>query len=351
MADQSRVAIYDMLRGMAIVGVIWSHVSQSMPSGVGVWDFAQGLGRFGVQLFFLVSAMTMCLMWERRTQEHHRTRNFYIRRFLRIAPLFWLAMVIYAQPSQTWHQIVPTALFVHSLVPDAVNVVVPGGWSISVEMLFYLVFPLVMGRLAGNSAACVALGMVLYALNAVVIRPVTMDVMGDCLGACQTDQREFLYMTFPQQLPVFFLGLALFWVRRDGRGLWMFGLLAVWGAVAAGRIALGWHPEMERMTLVTLGLFLLVFNAEHLAKLPGSGMLAALGKVSYGMYLSHFLVIAGLVQAGTALGLPLVGLAGNGLAMAMVTAVTYGVALVIYRLVETPGHRLTEYVVARFERA
>jgi exopolysaccharide production protein ExoZ len=58
-------------------------------------DFVFSSGWVGVNVFYFVSAMTMCLMWTQRETESHPTRKFYIRRFLRIAPLFWLAIPLY----------------------------------------------------------------------------------------------------------------------------------------------------------------------------------------------------------------------------------------------------------------
>jgi peptidoglycan/LPS O-acetylase OafA/YrhL len=74
--------------------------------------------------------------------------NFYIRRLFRIVPLFWLGLIIYAFPtywsfsSFQWEPILYTAFFINGWSPDYFNRVVPGGWSIAVEMNFYFIFPL-----------------------------------------------------------------------------------------------------------------------------------------------------------------------------------------------------------------
>jgi len=52
----------DFLRGLAIAGVMAIHVSQSFPSGLRIIDFVFGSGWVGVNVFYFVSAMTMCLM-------------------------------------------------------------------------------------------------------------------------------------------------------------------------------------------------------------------------------------------------------------------------------------------------
>jgi peptidoglycan/LPS O-acetylase OafA/YrhL len=70
------------------------HVSQSFPSNIHAVDFMFVCGWVGVNVFYFVSAMTMCLMCTQRTLETNPTRKFYIRRLLRIAPLFWLAIPV-----------------------------------------------------------------------------------------------------------------------------------------------------------------------------------------------------------------------------------------------------------------
>jgi peptidoglycan/LPS O-acetylase OafA/YrhL len=93
--NSQRLRTFDFLRGLAILGVIVVHTSQSFPSLINAIDFLAGLGRFGVQLFYFISALTMCYMWKQREGENNPIKNFYIRRFFRIAPLFWIAIPVY----------------------------------------------------------------------------------------------------------------------------------------------------------------------------------------------------------------------------------------------------------------
>ena len=92
---QERLASLDFLRGISILGVIAVHTGAAFPTPWAALNSALATGRFGVQIFFLVSAYTMCLMWQKRVGEKAPIRKFYIRRFLRIAPLFWLAVFVY----------------------------------------------------------------------------------------------------------------------------------------------------------------------------------------------------------------------------------------------------------------
>src|SRR5688500_15882045 len=87
----------DALRGLAILAVVMVHASQ-----YGSFDVHPILARIiseggrGVQLFFLVSAFTLFLSYKNRSPlESHPTRNFFIRRFFRIAPMYYLGIVYY----------------------------------------------------------------------------------------------------------------------------------------------------------------------------------------------------------------------------------------------------------------
>ncbi|MBV8664533.1 MAG: acyltransferase family protein, partial [Hyphomicrobiales bacterium] len=61
-----RLATLDFLRGLAILGVVAIHTTQHFPSHIKPLDFAFSNGWIGVQVFFFVSAYTMCHMWSRR---------------------------------------------------------------------------------------------------------------------------------------------------------------------------------------------------------------------------------------------------------------------------------------------
>jgi len=78
----------DLLRGIAILGVVAVHSSQHVKdlNIIVAWIF--NYGQAGVQLFFVVSAITLCLSSTQRNEK--KFIYFYIRIFFRIAPLFYL---------------------------------------------------------------------------------------------------------------------------------------------------------------------------------------------------------------------------------------------------------------------
>src|SRR4051812_26086677 len=93
----NKLSYIDALRGIAVLFVISVHhgmVFRQLP----LVQSISGFGQMGVQLFFVASAYTLCLSASRRAEP---TKNFYLRRFFRIAPLYYFAIVLYATVAYT----------------------------------------------------------------------------------------------------------------------------------------------------------------------------------------------------------------------------------------------------------
>ncbi|MBR0822075.1 acyltransferase [Bradyrhizobium liaoningense] len=351
----SRSHTLDLLRGLAIVGVMAIHVSQSFPSNIRAVDFAFMCGWAGVNVFYFVSAMTMCLMWTQRT-ETDPTRKFYIRRFLRIAPLFWLAIPIYLVVNGTGPsynapngigplQVILTATFLHGFWPDSVNSVVPGDWSIAAEMIFYLVFPLLITTFGSRRRLYLALAIVLHLVNVCLFKPWAFALFSAYYGpGHEAFVWNALHISFLNQLPVFLVGCALFFSLRDGFTKSDAAIFAVFIALSfiADR-ATGSHEFNYLMINLVLGA--LVAGCIRLA--IRCWPIEALGRNSYSMYLSHFAVIYGLRQIW-----PLTdGLLSLLIAYAVTAALSYLVARATWHLVERRAqdlaHRLTSPASSR----
>ena len=337
-ASFGRSRTLDVLRGIAIAAVIAIHVSQSFPSHIHALDDALLYGWTGVNIFYLVSAITMCLMWTQRT-EADATRKFYIRRFLRIAPLFWLAIPVYLFINGTGPsynapdgigplQVILTATFLHGFWPDSVNSVVPGDWSIAAEMTFYLVFPLVITAFGSRRNLYLLLAIVLHLVNVGLFKTWAFEQF---LAYYGPGQESFvwttLHISFLNQLPVFLVGCALFFALRDG-------FTNSDAAILAGSIALSFVANRAsgahefNYLLINLVLGALVFWCIRLAL--RFAPLEALGRNSYSMYLSHFAVIYGLHRVWPFAD----GLASLLLVYVTTTASSYLVARATWHLIE-----------------
>lgn len=149
-----RFTSLDGLRCLSILPVIWHHSTPRQLDGL------LGKGPLGVHLFFAISGflITTLLLRERERHDAISLRGFYARRSLRIFPLYYLVLGLYA--IRGWLFMAPSPLrehFFRSLpfyatytgnwcVDYAVShpVVFGFSWSLATEEQFYLLWPPVL---------------------------------------------------------------------------------------------------------------------------------------------------------------------------------------------------------------
>ncbi|HVR02859.1 MAG TPA: acyltransferase [Polyangia bacterium] len=369
MKPEGDIRKYDYLdacRGYAILLVMIAHSYQAFPNLP--WHVMRltNLGFKGVQLFFVVSSLTLAMSWRRRSRIDERPfAAFMVRRFFRIAPAFVVAfffyLVVFPPGARfNWTEALTTLTFTNGWSPATMATVpgawqaIDGSWSVAVEFGFYLLFPLfalgltTLGRALGAFAALLALAYVLDGLG--------FGFYSARYGAAAADQ--FIFYWLPNQLPVFCLGfVALFLPERLGkRDLGRTGTvlcaLLVCAFAALSYIPFQRTPQLTPPFLplhVVAALFFCAF-VTVLGLSPGNPFtnrpMIALGKVSFSAYLLHWTFIAlgaHLFDVGAS-GLEAIG-AATALA-ALVIVLTYIAASLTYRRLEQPmiavGHRLAE---------
>ena len=91
--NTERFGSLDGLRCLSIVAVIWCHTGGAVWTGVPLLS----RGHLGVELFFAISGflITTLLLRERRQSGRIALGNFYVRRTLRIFPLYYTVLLVY----------------------------------------------------------------------------------------------------------------------------------------------------------------------------------------------------------------------------------------------------------------
>jgi peptidoglycan/LPS O-acetylase OafA/YrhL len=168
-AKAGKLAYIDALRGIAALSVLVYHVYGAAGTTTG-WQYPLqviperliSLAIAGVPLFFIISAFTLYLSLDSRAEEEMWAIKFYLRRIFRIAPLFYLLLIlvvlddlIHLKGSLSWQEVLANFSFTFNLVPEYAKSLFSDGWTVGVEMLFYLVLPLVF--LTANSIPRAAL--------------------------------------------------------------------------------------------------------------------------------------------------------------------------------------------------
>lgn len=296
----------DSARGIAILMVIFVHVAEMVALPPSAFKVLSYYGQMGVQLFFVASALTLCLSFEHRKNEHNAMLNFYIRRFFRIAPVYYMGILGYfvlrvmvdyvnqgsliVQEQYTLTNIFANIVFLHGLYMPANNNIVPGGWSIGTEMLFYLIFPVLMIAVSYFKR----FKLFPYVLPVIAFLATSFTI--SFLLGHKINNNSFEYFSIVNQLSVFTLGISLhlFYANKNS------GLLNIrsrW--IATGFLAfsflsiyIGWILDSEyAFALVPLlsGISF-IFLIELLRRLDSVIFwpLQQIGKRSYSMYIIHF---------------------------------------------------------------
>lgn len=348
-----RLNSLDLLRGLAIIGVIAVHAVIAFPSGTDLVDSLLGFGRFGVQLFYFISALTMCHMWELRGGEENPIRKFYIRRFLRIAPLFWIAIPVYlyingadisyyAPEGIGVLEILLTATFLHGFWPSSINSVVPGGWSIAVEMTFYALFPLIILKAKSRAKIYLYLALLIFFLNSFIFKPLISDFLHLVYKTnSQTIIEEYLNLSFLNQAPIFMLGCSIYFSLKKRFNYQILILLLFW--VSASFFLRNYFGIKQFLfVLVYLFIGLVVYAAVffNFSFRP----LELIGKKAYAMYLTHFLVLTYLQKISRTYLSYEPGFVSYLLGFCLAIFVSYILSSFLYILIEHRVHKFAQSI-------
>lgn len=352
----------DGLRFFAFFGVFVHHTlsaettyysARHVPFGALIASFVSA-GRFGVDLFFLLSAylLTALLLREKEQFGQVDLRSFYMRRILRIWPLYFLAILIGAllplvDPTQDFPLKYALAFVLMSgnwvtsliVVPNSVMVIL---WSVSFEEQFYLVWPAVISRVRRDRALLYASGLLLVV--SAVARLVLLQYGRHSFTATFTN-------TFARFDPLA-LGIITAVLLRNRRI--HLGWLVRSGFLVAGCATLliaGHYFSMTRIFMLAgypamaIGACLVFLSVFQCGVAPG--WLRYLGKISYGLYVFHMLAAYLVAKA---FGGTIHDLRHFVPYWFLSLGLTLAVAALSYRFLESPFLRLKErfaYVKSR----
>ena len=161
----NRIKSLDGLRAIAIIMVLLSHSIRTMPKAISGNFFYQFISNpdLGVRIFFVISGylITKLLIAEKERTGSINIKHFYIRRFFRIFPVFYLYILVilvlkyafFPDIIQSYSDAVPAALYIwnykHLFIKTYghANWIFGHLWSLSMEEQFYLLWPFVFSLL------------------------------------------------------------------------------------------------------------------------------------------------------------------------------------------------------------
>lgn len=317
----AHIPALDAVRGIAILLVLLYHFAghggpddKKPPPGALFKLFGQG--SFGVDLFFVLSGFLITgILFESKERARYY-RNFYIRRSLRIFPLYYgvLFVTFVALPLlsggavapfpetadhqiwlwlygsnfyQAWKNSYPLTGFNHF-------------WSLAVEEHFYLVWPLVIYACSRRTAMAVS--------GFCIVAAIALRVCLAVFGGYQANDPA-IYALTPSRLDALALGSLIALAVRGPGGVetarrWVYGGAVV--SVLALALMYGWRPAGDTaaraLDSVRYSAFAGMFAGIMMWSVtvpPGgfatlfwnSAVLRFFGKYSYGLYVFHFLLL------------------------------------------------------------
>lgn len=347
----------DVLRFYAFLLVFLSHsvagfshprLTAELPTVGPILMRFTNAGRFGLTIFFVLSAFLLCelLLREKQSSGSIHVGQFYLRRIARIWPLYYLALalgMVYAlrfASAVIWHQVGLYAIFMapfcvtHLGYPS--NPILPL-WSISIEERFYVFIPWLINFSRRRTLLAIAVALIavsycrIYYLGS--LRAPDSFIWVDSLVEAQSFAAGILISLllrsrlprFPNWMrPLIFLGgILCFYFATPGHDP---GDVEEWYANS-------W-TLIEAYLLANLGsaiaLIALLGLPSNLVPRWGT----YLGRISYGLYAFHLFVWEWTFNFLPNPGLPMIAFLAVRILVGL--ALTILVAAISFRFIETP---------------
>jgi peptidoglycan/LPS O-acetylase OafA/YrhL len=373
--EKKRYPYLDALRGIAILLVIGVHTTMfTMHNTPGFLYILSGEGARGVQLFYIVSALTlfMSLQMSSFLGKKKEQIKFFFRRFFRITPMFYCTVAsfyIIVAIFPSWKEIlslninpislISTITFTNNFIPQYINNVVPGDWSIAIEMFFYLTVPLLFLRIKDLATAKKYF---LWSLGCACLLELVLPL---CFPVeILPDLKNFLFYSIPIQLPVFMLGIVTFFIlfkdEKENNSvsykkefLFLFAVTCMFEIIFVIIKFLLTHtidsslitPRIYIESVCFIGLIMLI--SKGYTSFLQNKVLQYIGTVSYSVYLVQFISFI-IITKNNLYPLLAVHLTNDYVEylflFIMASALSIGIASLTFRYIEKPGQRLGVYL-------
>lgn len=144
-----RIESIDWLRGLMAISIMLYHLTIWLFCGLDSGDFLGRFGIYGVSIFFILSGLSMAIVYSSFIADVRSSIVFYLRRVFRIWPLLWICIPLALLPNVINH--IPIGFFnvIANMTttfgffkPQAyINI---GAWSIGNEMVYYALTPIII---------------------------------------------------------------------------------------------------------------------------------------------------------------------------------------------------------------
>lgn len=363
----NRIPALDHLRALAITLVFLYHYRMfSHPEWI---DIYCQFGWAGVDLFFVLSGYLISGQIFKGIQRgNFSLETFFIKRSFRILPAFWTVLTLYflLPDAREWHGgLAPLWKYLTFTQNYGLDLrhhrAFSHAWSLCVEEQFYMLLPLTILLLVWIKASRVApyilvvlflagMGIRLMGWNNIIEPAIGTDAFG-------LTWYKWIYYPSYNRLDPLLAGIAIggitVWYPRAAQAMHKYAnlllLLGLMFAVVAYFVTeepLSYHATIFGFALLAIAFGCMVASgtaANSLLNKFSSKITTAIATLSYGMYLSHKMVVNVVQQQLPRYDIPTDG----NLSFFICTAASIITAALLYFIVEKPFMMLKDRIVAR----
>lgn len=379
----------DGLRFWAILPVVLWHGIQRVSRAQPVLTDAERSmmlwvpeGRVGVVLFLTISGFIISSQFlkAQATGKPIDLAAYFYRRVTRIEPPYLLLLLVsylfltfspyqpenmvafWRGPASLTDSFLASVVYLHGLIYNQMPRVFPGGWSLEVEVQFYIIAPALFATLflARTVKQQLAISVV------VVIVTLAGSKYADVMLGSSGPHRYTLIRYF------FFFWTGVLAAQITGANIWPRWSRATWDVLAFVALTVyllsgaaehsDWRPENSYVLLdvARVATFLLLFggafNGRLFSRLCSVPWICLVGGACYSIYLTHLQVMQFAVPAIARTFHPASLAAASCLAALIVLPLTVALGLIFYALVERPfmiprwPEKLMSWLGRRFRR-
>ncbi len=287
-----RLNVLTATRGIAAMLIVIFHF------GLEVFPFSEAQrffskGNMAVSYFFTLSGFIMCYTYYNHPISF---KTFITKRLARIVPVYWLAILLslftIADRTNLFTALGLNVLFLQSYIPGYALTINSPGWSLSVEVFFYLLFPFLLKVYKLYPKRFLIASILFYIVSQIVHLFLVKDTSGS------NALHELVYYHPLGHLNSFVIGMG---------GYYVFNTIKTWRSaytillIVCTIAVLVWMPYSKHNgMLAPLFVLLIIGLSKQSASLLTWKPIVLLGEISYGLYILQmpvFIVLADINNA------------------------------------------------------
>ena len=282
------------MRAIAALSVLWGHTFQRDFGDWGIKGFNLPVVADGVTLFFVISGflITYLLLHEQYKSNNVSILKFYIRRILRIWPIYYLYLLIAVLVTSTHND---PNIWYYCLFTSNIPFILTAGiwpivhyWSIGVEEQFYLFWPWIVKFTHGKNARLLTMAIGLCTLW-------LLCKWGIYLGWGTTSTYRFFAVTRFDCMMIGAIGAILYFTKANWFNQLMSNQLLGLACLLLLFFSQPWAcivPAPLRPQIIALLSLVCIMNQLYSPIINLENRLCDfVGKISYGIYIIHPILI------------------------------------------------------------